>query len=110
MATDPRTVAFLMEQLAALDSARARPMFGEYGLSCDGKPVGVICDDRLFVKPTPAGRSWAGEVTDEPPYRGARPAMVIVADRWDDAEWLCELIRLTADALPVPKPRARKGR
>jgi hypothetical protein len=30
--------------------------------------------------------------------------MLIAADRWDDAEWLGELLRVTAADLPTPKP------
>lgn len=31
--------------------------------------------------------------------------MLIAADRWDNAEWLGELLRLTAAELPTTKPR-----
>lgn len=34
-----------------------------------------------------------------------KPQMLIEADRWDDAEWLGELLRATATELPTPKPR-----
>jgi hypothetical protein len=36
--------------------------------------------------------------------------MLIAAERWDDAEWLSELLRVTAAELPIPKPRKpRRG-
>jgi hypothetical protein len=35
--------------------------------------------------------------------------MLIEADRWDNAEWLGELLRVTAAELPAPKPRKPKG-
>jgi hypothetical protein len=34
--------------------------------------------------------------------------MLIEADRWDDAEWLGELLRVTATEPPTPKPRKPK--
>jgi hypothetical protein len=34
--------------------------------------------------------------------------MLIAADRWDDAEWLGELLRVTAAELLAPKPRKSK--
>jgi TfoX/Sxy family transcriptional regulator of competence genes len=107
MASDQRTVDFIVEQLAPL-GVSARKMFGEYGLSLDGKSIGVICDNQLFVKPTEAGRAFLGEVAEAPPYPGAKPSFVIDPDRWDDADWLVELVRITADALPAPKPKKPK--
>ena len=52
MASSQRTVAFLVEQMAAAGAVSATPMFGEYAVYGDGKVVALICDDRLFVKPT----------------------------------------------------------
>ncbi|WP_197277133.1 TfoX/Sxy family protein [Sphingomonas profundi] len=84
-------------------------MFGEYGVYVDGKMIGSVCDDQLFVKPTASGRVHAEPVSDAPPYPGAKPQMLIEADRWDDAEWLSELLRVTAAELPAAKPRNRSG-
>lgn len=36
MASDPKTVAFIVEQAAGAGEVRAKAMFGEYGLYCDG--------------------------------------------------------------------------
>jgi len=43
-----------------------------------------------------------------PPYRGAKPSMLIPEARWRDGAWLAGLIRATADALPAPKPKKPK--
>ena len=48
------------EALAGAGAVSARKMFGEYGVYCDGKIVGLVCDDQLFVKVTEAGRAWLG--------------------------------------------------
>ena len=108
MPTQDRTVAFLADQLAAIDGLRIARMFGEYGIWLDGKTVGLVCNDTLFIKPTPAGTMLAGDTPLAPPYRGAKPSMLIDAELWDDAEWLCELVTATAEALPAPKPKKRK--
>lgn len=111
MASDAGTVEFLVGQMAGAGEVSARKMFGEYMIYCDGKPVALICDDRLFVKPTAAGEALIGEPTMAPPYPGAKPHFAIEDERWDDAEWLGSLIGATAEALPFPapkKPRARK--
>lgn len=108
MATQQRTIEFLLEQSSAAGGLTAKPMFGEYGVYVDGKMIGLVCDDQLFVKPTLSGRAHAIPVSDAPPYPGAKPQMLITADRWDDAEWLGELLRVTAAELPTPKPRKLK--
>ena len=110
MSTQPRTVEFILEQVTSAGAVSARKMFGEYTLYCDGKVVGLICDDQLFVKPTHAGRAYLGGLTVEerPPYAGAKPCLLIPGERWEDGEWLAALIRNTADELPLPKTRKRK--
>ena len=108
MATQERTVAILLDQLKAVSGMAARKMFGEYGLSCGGKPVGVICNDQLYLKITPQGRELAAGATEEAPYPGASPALRIDSDRWDDHEWMSRLVLITAQALPPPKPKKRR--
>jgi TfoX/Sxy family transcriptional regulator of competence genes len=110
MSTQAGTVAFIVEQIAAAGSVSARPMFGEYGVYCDGKIVALICDDQLFVKPTKAGRAFIGTPEEAPPYPGAKPSFLISADGLEDADWLAELIRLSADELPMPKPKKPKAK
>ena len=84
-----------------------KKMFGEFGLYCDGKFFGSICDDRLFIKPTEDGRAFIGNVVEATPYPGARPSLLI-EDKIEDAEWLSELVKITARALPMPKPKKAK--
>jgi TfoX/Sxy family transcriptional regulator of competence genes len=111
MSTDPKTVAFIVDQAAGAGAVSAKPMFGEYGVYCDGRMVAMVCDDRLFVKPTAAGRALAEGASDAPPYPGAKPCLLIDPDRWDDRDWLSELFRVSAAQLPLPlgkrAPRAR---
>ncbi len=106
MATQHRTIDFLLEQTAGAVSAR--PMFGEYGVYLDGKMVGLVCDDQLYVKPTAAGRAHTEPVSEAPPYPGAKPHLMIEMDRWEDGDWFTHLLRLTASELPTPKPRKPK--
>jgi DNA transformation protein and related proteins len=108
MATQQGTVDYLLEQLSGLHGVTARKMFGEWGVFLDGKTVALVCDDQLFVKPTAAGRELASDAPEAPAYRGAKPALLIDADRWEKRDWLCGLIRATADALPMPKPKKPK--
>ncbi|KUY74842.1 competence protein TfoX [Burkholderia cepacia] len=107
MASSQGTVDFIVEQMAAAGTISARKMFGEYGIYCDGKMAALVCDDRLFVKPTPEGRAFLGTYEEGSPYPGAKPHLVISGERWDDREWLSALIRITAAQLPVPVKRRR---
>lgn len=108
MATQQRTVDYLREQAIGAGEVSTKPMFGEYGVYVDSKMIGSICDDQLYVKPTVAGRAHAGAVPEAPPYPGAKPHLLIEVDRWDDAEWMGDLLRVTAAELPIPKPRGPK--
>lgn len=110
MASQQSTIDSILEQIADAGFVSARKMFGEYGLYCDGKIVALVCDDQFFLKPTPEGRALLADAVDEQPaYTGAKPSFRIAGERWDDAEWMAELVRVTAVALPMPKPKAKKG-
>jgi TfoX/Sxy family transcriptional regulator of competence genes len=105
MASQQSTVDYIVEQAAGAGQVSARKMFGEYGLYCDGKMVALICDDQLYVKPTPGGRAHAGAVAEGVPYPGAKPCLLIPGERWEDADWMAGLIAVTAGALVVGKKR-----
>ena len=107
MASEAKTVAFIVDQASGAGDVRAKAMFGEYGVYCDDRMVAMVCDDQLFVKPTPAGRSFAPDASCAPPYPGAKPCLLIDPERWDDAAWLSELFRISAAGLPAPRPKAR---
>jgi TfoX/Sxy family transcriptional regulator of competence genes len=106
MASNPGTVEFIVEQMGAAGAVTARKMFGEYAIYCDERVVALVCDDKLFIKPTPPGKAFIGEVTEAPPYKGSKPFFLVSGELWDDREWLGQLVRLTAAALPIPIKRA----
>jgi TfoX/Sxy family transcriptional regulator of competence genes len=108
MASKQSTVDFILDQLVEAGTVSAKKMFGEYGIYCAGKMVGVVCDDQLFVKPTAVGKSFMGEFVEKSPYPGAKPYLFIEADRWDNREWLVELIKISSEALPLPTPKKPK--
>jgi TfoX/Sxy family transcriptional regulator of competence genes len=107
MASDQKFVDFVVGQIIYPGDITAKKMFGEYGIYADEKMFGVICDNKLFIKPTSAGREYIGEVVEAPPYEGAKPSFLI-EDRVEDSVWLSELVRLTVKELPAPKPKKKK--
>lgn len=109
MGSDQDFVDFVVGQIENAGLVASKKMFGEYALYCEGKIVALICDNRLLVKPTAAGRAFIGDVVEAPPYEGAKPAFLI-QDKIEDRDWLSELIRLTEAELPKPKPKKRRKR
>lgn len=110
MATRQETVDYIVEQATGALVVTAKKMFGEYALYADDKLVALICDDQLFIKPTSDGRSFIGEVDEVPPYKGAKPSFLISGDQLEDADWLADLVRRTADALPTRPPKKRRSK
>lgn len=108
MSTQQRTIDFLTDQLSSISPVSSKKMFGEYALYLGSKVVAFVCDEELFVKPTDAGRDFIKEVEEKPAYPGSKMYLWISGDKWDDGEWLSELIQVTADALPEPKPKKKK--
>ena len=108
MSTDPGTVAFIEDQLAGL-RVRTLRMFGEYGIYCDEKIVGLICDDTLFLKPTSADPALFARTEPGPPYPGAKDYHRIPGDALEDREWLGAAVQATADALPSPREKKPKS-
>ena len=100
------TVQFISDQAGLGTRLSWRKMFGEYALYVDGKVVALVCDDQLFVKPTPAGRAYLGTVPEGSPYPGCRPFLLLSAEL-DDPERLSAAFTITADALPAPKPKGK---
>jgi TfoX/Sxy family transcriptional regulator of competence genes len=109
MATKQSTVDYILDQLASVGDVSTKKMFGEYALCVDSKVVGLVCDDNLFIKITEPGKKFAGKYYQEGyAYPGAKVSMLIDGEQIEDREWLSELIRITADNLPLAKKKKSK--
>jgi TfoX/Sxy family transcriptional regulator of competence genes len=107
MASDKSFVEFIVDQVLNAGHITYRKMFGDYTLYCDDKVVALISDNRLFVKPTEAGRAFIGEVTNAPPYPGAK-LWFLIDERIDDREWITTLINISCKELPERKIKKKK--
>ena len=107
MSSNQDFVGFVLDQLTGPLAVSARKMFGEYALYCNGKLVAMVCDNQLFVKETAGGRAFLGEVTEAPPYPGAKPCFLI-DEEIEQRDRLCELFAITERELPLPKPKSPK--
>jgi len=108
MATDASYAAFVVDQAGPRMDVRVGKMFGEYALYVDEKVVGFLCDNRLFLKPTEAGRPFFDTLEVGPAYPGSK-------DYWigdevvEEAPRFQDLLRAMVAELPAPKPRKAKA-
>jgi len=107
MATDQSFIDFLVDQMGEAGEITFRKMFGEYAIYCGGKVVALVCDNQLYVKPTEAGKAHIENPVEAPPYPGAKKYFLI-EDKFEDREWISDLIRITAKELPDAKPKNSK--
>ena len=117
MATQRDTVDFVLGKLR--DPARfyVRAMFGEYALYADGKVVGLVCDDRLYIKIVPASRPLESLCEQGQPYPGARLHYLVDEGQVSSLATLPAILGAIADSLPArrgkpprkrPSPAARR--
>ncbi len=106
MASKAEFVTYVTEQMKEAGQITCRKMFGEYGVYCDGKIFGLICEDQLFVKITEEGRRICPDLSKVPPYDGAKPYFLV--EELDNRELLTRLVEETVKALPEPKKKKKK--
>lgn len=108
MASSLEFAEYICGQIEKAGNITYKKMFGEYGIYCDGKIIGLICDNRFFVKKTDIGMKLLKNPVEEPPYKGAKPAFFI--EDTDNSELLTELVRQSYLELPFPKPKIKKAK
>lgn len=110
MATRKETVAFLLKRLEPPERFLAKPMFGEYAVYADGKPVALVCDDLLFVKILPASEELRPVCEQGPPYPGAKAHYVLDEAQWSSVRTLPRILLALAASLPAPKAKKVRGK
>ena len=108
MASDKKFMDYIVEQIDNAGEITYKSMFGEYGVFSDGKIFALVCDNKLFVKPTEGGREFIRDVVEAPPYPGAKPSFLI-EEKIDNREWISDLERITVKIFQRPKLKRRKG-
>ena len=58
MASSLDYVLYACEQMSLAGSITYKKMFGEYAVYCDGKVLGLICDNQVYIKPTSAADNF----------------------------------------------------
>ncbi|MGL4239309.1 TfoX/Sxy family protein [Tabrizicola sp.] len=106
MGTTADTIDRLLDTLAPLPLT-SRKMFGEYALYLDGKVVALVCDDLLYLKPTPGATAALPDCPTGYPYPGAK-LHLLVTDALDDPDRVISALKAVAADLPAPKPKKPK--
>jgi TfoX/Sxy family transcriptional regulator of competence genes len=106
MGTRADTITHLLETLAPLPLS-SRKMMAEYLLYLEDKVVALVCDDQLFLKPTPGALSTLPDCPSAPPYPGAKPHL-LVTEALDDPDTVIAALKAIATDLPAPKPKKPK--
>ncbi|MBC7477974.1 MAG: TfoX/Sxy family protein [Pseudorhodobacter sp.] len=107
MTTKPATVAHIIDTMPNLNLT-AKRMFGEYGLYLDGIVVAFICDDTLFIKPTPAALALLPEAEMGAAYPGSKN-YIVACEILDDPDLCARALRAVAADAPPPKPKKPKA-
>lgn len=107
MSTQKETVEFILEKL---DDKRfaTRAMFGEYALYADGKVVGLICDDQLYVKIVPASLDLENICEKDEAYPGSKLYYVVEEGELTKMKHLSEILFDIAKSLPEKKKKKIK--
>lgn len=102
MSTQKETIEFILEKL---DDKRftTRAMFGEYALYADGKVVGLVCDDQLYVKIVPVSAELEGICDKDEAYPGSKPYYVVEEVQFSQIPNLSEILLKIAESLPEKK-------
>ena len=107
MATDASFAEYVVDQAGPRLAVRVGKMFGEYALYVGDKVVGFLCDNRTLLKPTEPGRAFFHEPEIGHPYPGSKDYW-LADEVLEDPQRFQDLLRATAAALPVPKPKKAK--
>lgn len=106
MASSKDYLEYVLEQLSEADDVTSREMMSEYILYFRGKVIGGIYDNRFLVKPVQAARNMMPDASEELPYDGAKPMLMV--ENIEDREFLKELFEAMYDELPALKPKKMK--
>ncbi len=84
-----------------------KKMFGEFALYLDGIVVAFVCDDTLFIKPTPGALAILPDAERGPAYPGSKD-YIIGSEALDEPDLCARALRAVAADAPPPKVKKAK--
>lgn len=106
MPNAPATIAHILDTLPGL-KLTVKKMFGEAALYLDGTVVAFICDDTLFIKPTPSALALLPDLERGPAYPGSKD-YIIGSGLLDDPDLCPRALRAVVADAPPKKPKEPK--
>ena len=95
---------YVLEVFSAAGNIVIKPMMGGYLVYLNGKLIGDICDNELFLKRTPTSDRLLADSELRYPYEGSKTLMHVF-DRFEDKELIQELLDGMYTELPAPKKK-----
>ena len=98
---------YVREALSAAGDIVIKSMMGGYLVYLNGKLIGDICDNELFLKRTPTSDRMLAESELRYPYEGSKTLMHVF-DSFDDKALILELLNGMYAELPDKRPKKAK--
>ena len=99
---------YVRERFSTVRNIVIKAMMGGYLVYLNGKLIGDICDNELFLKRTPTSDRLLADSELRYPYEGSKTLMHVF-DRFEDTELILELLKGMYTELPEKKP-SKAGR
>ena len=98
---------YVREVFSAAGDIVIRSMMGGYLVYLNGKLIGDICDNELFLKRTPTSDRLLADSELRYPYEESKTLMYVF-DRFEDTDLILELLNGMYSELPEKKPKKPK--
>lgn len=98
---------YVQDVFSAAGEIVIKSMMGGYLLYLNGKLIGDVCANEIFLKRTPTSDRLLADSELRYPYEGSKTLMHVF-DRFDDADLIAELLKgMYAE---VPEKKAKKAK
>ncbi len=98
---------YVRDSFSAAGDIVIKPMMGGYLVYFNGKLIGDVCDNELFLKRTPTSDRLLSDSELCYPYEGSKTLMHVF-DRFEDTDLIAELLEGMYTELPEKKPKKGK--
>ena len=95
---------YIRERFSTVGNIVIKAMMGGYLVYLNGKLIGDICDNELFLKRTPTSDRLLSDSELRYPYEGSKTLMHVF-DRFEDTDLIAELLEGMYAELPEKKPK-----
>ena len=98
---------YVCESFSTVGDIVIKAMMGGYLVYFNGKLIGDICDNEVFLKRTTTSDRLLAESELRYPYEGSKTLMHVF-DRFEDTDLIAELLEGMYTELPEKKPKKSK--